>query len=52
MAPLVLAIDILSVPFLVLGFVQLDLVNRLLGGPSNWLYVSHPVRAARMEERT
>jgi hypothetical protein len=50
LAPLLLAIDILSVPFLVLGFLLLDVVNRLYGGPSNWLYVSRPVREGYMEE--
>jgi hypothetical protein len=50
LAPLVLATDILSVPFLMLGFIELDLCNRLLRGPTNWLYVSHPVRESYLEE--
>jgi hypothetical protein len=49
-APLVVSIDILSVPFLVLGFLQVDLVNRMLAGPGNWLWVSRPVREAYLED--
>jgi len=43
LAPLLLAIDVLSVPFLILGFVQVDMINRMVGGSRNWLYVSRPV---------
>jgi hypothetical protein len=47
LAPLVLSIDILSVPFLILGFLQVDVIQRLfLGGGGNWLQVSHTVRRA------
>lgn len=49
LAPLVLSIDILSVPFLVLGFIQVDAIQRLFwGGRGNWLQVSHRVRHAEM----
>jgi hypothetical protein len=50
LAPLVLSIDILSVPFLLLGFLQVDLINRVLRGPANWLYVSKPVRRGCLEK--
>jgi len=49
-APLVPALDILSVPFLVLGFVQVDVLNRLLGGGTNWLFVSRSVRCAELKD--
>jgi hypothetical protein len=52
LAPLVLSIDILSVPFLLLGFVQVDLVNRVLRGPGNWLFVSRPARKGILTEQT
>jgi hypothetical protein len=50
LAPLVLSIDILCVPFLILGFVQVDLVNRMLHGPKNWLYVSRPIKQGSLTE--
>ncbi len=47
LAPLLLSIDILSVPFLVLGFIQVDVIQRLVwGGGGNWLHISHVVRRA------
>lgn len=49
LAPLVLSIDILSVPFLVLGFIQVDAIQRLFwGGGGNWLQISHAVRRAEL----
>ena len=44
LAPLVLSVDILCVPFLIIGFVLVDFFNRALRGPVNWLYVSRPVK--------
>jgi hypothetical protein len=46
LSPLLLAIDILSVPFLILGFAQVDLIARFHGGSVNWLFVGQPVRSA------
>ena len=43
LAPLLLAIDILSVPFMVLGFILVDALNRMRGGGTNWLIVADPV---------
>lgn len=48
LAPLVLSIDILCVPFLIIGFVLVDLANRALRGPGNWLYVSRPVKQGHL----
>lgn len=50
LAPLLLAIDLLSVPFLILGFILVDGVHRLWHGPTNWTLVSRPVRETYMEE--
>jgi hypothetical protein len=36
LAPLLLSIDILSVPFMILGFLQLDVIARLAGGSRCW----------------
>jgi len=40
----------MSVPFLMLGFLQIHLINHLLAGPTNWLYVSRPVGEAYLED--
>jgi hypothetical protein len=49
LAPLVLSIDILSVPFLVLGFILVDAIQRLVWGKGgNWLQISHAVRRANL----
>jgi hypothetical protein len=37
LAPLLLSMDILSVPFMMLGFLQLEIVARLAGGRRCWL---------------
>jgi oligosaccharide repeat unit polymerase len=50
LAPLMLAIDILVVPFLVLGFFLIDLLNRLSGGPTNWIFVSRTLGEAHLSE--
>jgi hypothetical protein len=50
LAPLVLSIDILCVPFLIIGFVLVDLANRVLHGPRNWLYVSRPVKQGHLAD--
>lgn len=39
LAPLLLAMDVLCVPFMVLGFALVDLVHRLFGGQGNWMAV-------------
>jgi hypothetical protein len=51
LSPLLLAIDILSVPFMILGFAQVDIAARLIGGSVNWLHVSRTVRRAALIDR-
>jgi hypothetical protein len=43
LAPLLMAVDILCVPFMIVGFVLLDLINRALGGGVNWVVVGRRV---------
>jgi len=50
LSPLVPAIDVLSVPFMLIGFFEIDLLGRLWGS-NNWLYVSRPFRLASMDSK-
>ena len=43
LAPLLLSMDILSVPFMILSFIQLDIVARLIGGSRCWLLTARRV---------
>jgi len=43
LAPMVMAMDILCVPFMVIGFGLVDMVHRLRGGGGNWLVVGRRV---------
>lgn len=49
LAPLLLAIDIMCVPFLITGFVIVDTAHRMWFGPTSWFFVGRPVRDARFE---
>jgi hypothetical protein len=44
LAPLLLATDVLSVPFLVIGFVLVDIGHRMWAGSTNWMVISRPTR--------
>lgn len=48
LSPLLLSIDILCVPFMILGFAQVDVASRFMDGAVNWLYVSRQVRSAEI----
>jgi hypothetical protein len=43
LAPLLLSMDILSVPFMILGFLQLDVIARFAGGRRYWLAAGRSV---------
>lgn len=49
LAPLLPAIDSLSVPFLAFGFFLVDAVHRLWAGSTSWIAVGRRVRHARVE---
>jgi hypothetical protein len=43
LAPLLMAVDIICVPFMIIGFGLVDVVHRALGGGGNWVVLGRRV---------
>jgi hypothetical protein len=52
LAPLVMAVDVLCVPFMILGFMILDLIQRASGRGGNWIVAGRVVRVATATSST